>query len=139
MSAERVREFYRKQGAERELQRIIEAINEYNKLYGIENYLFQELLLTISPIAVKTQLFPNKTKTDWEDDDQVVTTYGSIQLSLSQAHAAGIKTERARLIALFKEQHVIRNCAATNKVVFVDCNTLEVLYLKDDLMNMSAS
>jgi hypothetical protein len=47
--------------------------------------------------------------------------------------------ERARLIKLFKEQHVIRNCAATNKVVFVDCNTLEVLYLKDDLVNESAA
>jgi hypothetical protein len=51
----------------------------------------------------------------------------------------GEKRERARLIALLKEQHVIRNCAATNKVVFVDCNTLEVLYLKDDLVNESAA
>jgi len=139
MSAEKVREFYRRQGEERELQRIIEAISEYNELYGIEGNLFRELLLTISPVAVKTQVFPNKTKTDWEDDDQVITTYGSIQLSLEQAHSAGVKTERARLIALFKEQHVIRNCAATNKVVFVDCNTLEVLYLKDDLVNESAA
>jgi hypothetical protein len=51
----------------------------------------------------------------------------------------GEARERARLIALLKEQHVIRNCAATNKVVFVDCNTLEVLYLKDDLVNESAA
>jgi len=51
----------------------------------------------------------------------------------------GEKRERARLIALLKEQHVIRNCAATGKVVFVDCNTLEVLYLKDDLVNESAA
>jgi hypothetical protein len=51
----------------------------------------------------------------------------------------GEERERARLIALLKEQHVIRNCAATNKVVFVDCNTLEVLYLKDDLVNESAA
>jgi len=46
--------------------------------------------------------------------------------------------ERARLIALLKEQKVIRNCAATDLLVFVNCNTLEVLYLKDDLMNESA-
>ena len=51
----------------------------------------------------------------------------------------GEERERARLIALLKEQHVIRNCAATGKLVFVDCNTLEVLYLKDDLMNESAA
>jgi hypothetical protein len=41
--------------------------------------------------------------------------------------------ERARLIALLKEQNIIRICGATGKLVFVDCNTLEVLYLKDDL------
>jgi len=46
--------------------------------------------------------------------------------------------ERARLIVLLKEQKVIRNCAATDLLVFVNCNTLEVLYLKDDLMNESA-
>jgi hypothetical protein len=46
--------------------------------------------------------------------------------------------ERARLIALLKEQKVMRNCAATDRLVFVNCNTLEVLYLKDDLMNESA-
>ena len=51
----------------------------------------------------------------------------------------GEERERARLIALLKEQHVIRHCAATDKVVFVDCNTLEVLYLKDDLVNESAA
>jgi len=50
----------------------------------------------------------------------------------------GEERERARLIALLKEQHVIRNCAATDLLVFVNCNTLDVLYLKDDLMNESA-
>jgi hypothetical protein len=50
----------------------------------------------------------------------------------------GEQRERDRLIALLKEQKVIRHCAATGKLVFVNCNTLEVLYLKDDLMNMSA-
>ena len=50
----------------------------------------------------------------------------------------GEERERARLIALLKEQHVIRHCAATGLLVFIDCNTHEVLYLKDHLMNMSA-
>jgi hypothetical protein len=45
--------------------------------------------------------------------------------------------ERARLIALLKEQKVIRNCAATGLLVFVNCDNFEVLYLKDNLMNES--
>ena len=51
----------------------------------------------------------------------------------------GEKRERARLIELLKEQKVIRHCAAIGLLVFVNCDTLEVLYLKDDLMNMSAA
>jgi hypothetical protein len=43
----------------------------------------------------------------------------------------GEERERTRLIELLKEQKVIRNCAATGKLVFVNCNTLEVLYLKE--------
>ena len=43
----------------------------------------------------------------------------------------GEERERTRLIKLLKEQNVIRNCAATGKLVFVNCNTLEVLYLKE--------
>ena len=43
--------------------------------------------------------------------------------------------ERARLIALLKEQHAIRNCGATGKLVFVDCTNFEALYLNDDLAN----
>jgi len=43
----------------------------------------------------------------------------------------GEERERTRLIELLKEQNVIRNCAATGKLVFVNCNTLEVLYLKE--------
>jgi len=50
----------------------------------------------------------------------------------------GEARERARLIELLKEQKVIRHCAATGLLVFVNCNTLEVLYLKDNLMNESA-
>jgi len=51
----------------------------------------------------------------------------------------GEERERARLINLLKEQNVIRHCAATGKLVFVNCNTFDVLYLKDDLSNETAS
>jgi len=47
----------------------------------------------------------------------------------------GEQRERERLIKLLKEQNVIRNCGATGKLVFVNCNNLDVLYLKDDLLN----
>ena len=40
----------------------------------------------------------------WKDDDEVTTTYGSIQLSLEQAHAAGVKTEQQRIVALLQER-----------------------------------
>ena len=43
----------------------------------------------------------------------------------------GEERERTRLINLLKEQNVIRHCGATGKLVFVNCNTLEVLYLKE--------
>lgn len=45
----------------------------------------------------------------------------------------GEERERARLIEMLKEQKVLRNCGATGKLVFVNCNTLEVLYLKEDV------
>ena len=51
----------------------------------------------------------------------------------------GEERERVRLIELLKEQNVLRNCGATGKLVFVNCNTLDVLYLKDDLLNEVAS
>ena len=44
----------------------------------------------------------------WNDDDEVTTTYGSIQLSLSQAHAAGVKTERERIIKLLEEAQITK-------------------------------
>ena len=47
----------------------------------------------------------------------------------------GEQRERQRIIELLKEQNVIRNCGATGKLVFVNCNNLDVLYLKDDLLN----
>ena len=139
MGAERVREFYRRQGEERELKRIIDAIAEYNELHGMPDYLFEELLLTVSPVVRTVKHEESEVKTEWQDEDKVTTTFGSIQSSLQQAHAAGIKTERARISELLKEQKVIRHCAATGLLVFVNCNTLEVLYLKDDLMNESAA
>ena len=40
----------------------------------------------------------------WKDSDEVTTTYGSIQLSLEQAHSAGIKTEQQRIIKLLEEE-----------------------------------
>jgi len=46
--------------------------------------------------------------------------------------------ERERLVELLMEQKVIRKCAATGLLVFVNCDNFEVLYLKDDLMNESA-
>jgi hypothetical protein len=36
----------------------------------------------------------------WENDDVVTTTYGSVQLSLRQAYSAGAITERNRIIDL---------------------------------------
>ena len=51
----------------------------------------------------------------------------------------GEERERVRLINLLKEQNVIRHCGANGKLVFVNCNNLEVLYLQDDLANESAS
>ena len=51
----------------------------------------------------------------------------------------GEERERERMIDLLMQQNVIRICGATGKLVFVNCNTLEVLYLKDDLMNEVAA
>jgi len=41
---------------------------------------------------------------EWKDDDEVTTTYGSIQLSLEQSYAAGIKAERERIVKVFKDE-----------------------------------
>ena len=46
----------------------------------------------------------------------------------------GEERERARLIEMLKQQNVLRTCGATGYLVFVNCNTLEVLYLHDDLV-----
>jgi len=42
----------------------------------------------------------------WENDDEVTTTYGSIQLSLRQAYSAGTITERKRIVDLLMQTPV---------------------------------
>ena len=42
----------------------------------------------------------------WENDDEVTTTYGSVQLSLRQAYSAGVVTERKRIIELLMQTNV---------------------------------
>jgi len=51
----------------------------------------------------------------------------------------GEERERERMLDLLMEQNVIRICGATGKLVFVNCNTLEVLYLQDELLNEVAA
>jgi hypothetical protein len=48
----------------------------------------------------------------------------------SAAAVSATLAERERIVALLKEQGVIRNCGATGKLIFVHCNSLEVIYLK---------
>ena len=70
-----------------------------------------------------------------DSTDDAFAEYSQAQ----KLRAEGAAEERARLINLLKEQNVIRHCGATGKLVFVNCNTLDVLYLKDDLANETAS
>ena len=70
-----------------------------------------------------------------DSSDDAFAEYSQAQ----KLRAEGAAEERARLINLLKEQNVIRHCGATGKLVFVNCNTLDVLYLKDDLANETAS
>ena len=58
-----------------------------------------------------------------------MTNWISLEQSL-KGRANAVERERERIIALLKEQGVIRNCSATNKLVYVHSNSLEVLYLK---------
>jgi hypothetical protein len=102
-SAENVREFYRKQGEERERTRLIELLNQ-----SVNDYLLDKLLVEAAVIA-----------------NAIAFIKGEIR------EVNGEQIERKRIIKLLKEQNVIRNCAATGKLVFVNCNTLEVLYLKE--------
>ena len=39
---------------------------------------------------------------EWKDDDEVTTTYGSIQLARKQAHAAGMEDGVACVVQLLK-------------------------------------
>ena len=66
---------------------------------------------------------------EWKDEDEVTTTYGSIQLSLLQSYTAGQKTELQRVIDLLTDLNVIRRCAATNKLVAVTTDMEKVVYL----------
>ena len=43
----------------------------------------------------------------WENDDEVTTTYGSIQLSLRQAYSAGTITERKRIVELLRDPNLV--------------------------------
>lgn len=70
-----------------------------------------------------------------DSTDDAFAEYSQAQ----RLRAEGAKEERIRIIELLKEQNVIRHCGATDLLVFVNCNTLEVLYLKDNLMNESAA
>jgi hypothetical protein len=65
----------------------------------------------------------------WKDKDKVVTTFGSLQLGLGQAHEAGTATEQKRIINLLLDLNVIRRCAATNKLVGVTTDMEQVVYL----------
>jgi hypothetical protein len=42
----------------------------------------------------------------WENDDVVTTTYGSVQLSLRQSYYAGAVTERNRIVDLLMKTPV---------------------------------
>ena len=64
-----------------------------------------------------------------DSTDDAFAEYSQAQ----RLRAEGAAEERFRLINLLKEQNVIRNCGATGKLVFVNCNTLEVLYLKGEI------
>ena len=100
--AERVRDFYREQGAKAERERLQKQLDAYGD----------------DPSSVRLD--------DWLE--RAINAESND--SLAKGCEWGAKDERGRLIALLKEQKVIRNCAATGKLVFVNCNTLDVLYLK---------
>ena len=70
-----------------------------------------------------------------DSSDDAFAEYSQAQ----KLRTEGAAKERSRLINLLKEQKVIRHCGATGKLVFVNCNNLEVLYLQDDLANESAN
>lgn len=55
----------------------------------------------------------------------------------SAAAVSATLVERERIVALLKEQGVIRDCGATGKPIFIHCNSMEVLYLKDLEANTS--
>jgi hypothetical protein len=64
----------------------------------------------------------------WKDDDEVTTTYGSIQLSLEQAHAAGVKTERERIIKLLENSQ----CKPSQRFHFAPCACKYIDFIKGE-------
>ena len=79
-------------------------------------------------------------RSTWRMDLGVVMTQlSSAEKTREYYRRQGEVRERERIIALLKEQHVLRNCGATGLLVFVDCTNFEVLYLKDDLLNEVAA
>jgi hypothetical protein len=40
---------------------------------------------------------------EWKEQDEVVTTFGTIKLAQHQAHAAGAKQERDSILRMLKE------------------------------------
>lgn len=69
------------------------------------------------------------------ESELIKSNFEMAELNEKKLMKKGAKAERKRIIKLLKEQNVIRNCGATGKLVFVNCNNLDVLYLKDDLLN----
>jgi hypothetical protein len=71
---------------------------------------------------------------EWKDTDEVVTTYGSIQLSLEQSYSAGQKTEQERIIKLIEDAqnqtvHVIDKEAFESKTIKIICETIRADFL----------
>lgn len=62
--------------------------------------------------------------TGWKDEDEVTTTYGSIQLAQVQAYTAGQKFEQQRIIKLL-EQHTHPEVEAE---YLIDCYLCERYY-----------
>ena len=54
-----------------------------------------------------------------------------------KGRAAAIKRERERLINLLMENNVLRRDGIVGAYVYINCNTMEVLYLKDTLVEGS--
>jgi hypothetical protein len=54
-----------------------------------------------------------------------------------KGRAAAVKRERERLINLLMENNVLRRDGLVEAYVYINCNNMEVLYLKDALVEGS--